>query len=137
MDKLTGDYGRGEPGMSPTIREILEGRAKIEYASDDPIRTMKVDGREWTGHAYTYKLTVAHPIENGQEWKTFLTVWFPAGYDKMEYEKLPPMQIDIEAFGTVMPLSSKQDIIGKVYAEISRQMDSARQTKKVGAAAKK
>lgn len=132
MDKLTEDYGRGEPEMSPTIREILEGRSKIEYASDDPIHTKQISGREWTGHSYTYKLTVAHLTEKGQKRETFLTVWFPAEYGKREYEKLPPMQIDIEAFGAVMPISGNQDIVGKVYAEIARQMDNARQIKKRG-----
>ena len=113
------DFPTGD--VSPTIQNILEGKAKIIFLSTG-LATRNVEGNEYSGTYYMYKLEVPHPTQKGETWETTITTWSPAAYSKKDHVTLPGMQITIEAFGGEMPLSSNPEVLRKVYDEIGRQV---------------
>jgi hypothetical protein len=111
--------------LPTTIEYILQGRAKITFSSKSS-ETRTVNFREYAGTVYSYWLEVPSLAKPGETWKTELSVWFPAAYYPLFDEKLnrkQEMQIDILTGQGQMPLSSSQDTLKRVYAEIRRQTD--------------
>jgi len=103
---------------SSTIAEILDGRAKIKFASTN---LEEREGR--VGRASCYDLEVAHLTRPGETWNTELLVWHPmVDHETDRYRVVrPETQIDILTGQGWMRLSSSKETLDKIFAAIQRQ----------------
>jgi len=109
---------------SPTIKNILEGNSKIAFYADS-FEVRNILGKEYSGHAYTYEMTVPHPIQEGQVWTTWITVWHPSTIYKNDPNiYIPEMQMTITTGQGEMSLSNNKKIVEKVLEEIHRQVSA-------------
>jgi hypothetical protein len=111
-----------QKGKSTVVENILSGKAKISYLTDGT-DSRTIAGREWLGHSYTYNLTVPHPMNEGENWETTLTVWdaLPLNQGSI-YVDRPKTQLTILTGQGETPFSKDEEVVHKVLDEISRQV---------------
>lgn len=105
---------------SPTIQNILDGKAKITYLGDG-LEEKVIEEEKYACTYYKYKLEVPSPKADGGIWETTITTWHPQHYAQKPYKKFPDVQITIESGGKDILLSNNRATINKVYDEIYRQ----------------
>lgn len=111
--------------QAPTVKNILEGRAKITHLGEEITRSRNIDGREWLGSQHNYELTTPSPSKPGETWTTTLSVWAPAPLEPPRFTKRPDTQVFILTGHGEMPFSDPETN-SKVVDEINRQMEEQR-----------
>lgn len=104
-----------------TVENILTGKAKISLLTNGT-ESRTIAGREWLGHSYTYNLTVPHPIKEGENLETTLTVWDALPLSQGRFIERPKTQLTILTGQGETPFSGDQGVVDKVLDEISRQV---------------
>ena len=106
---------------SPIIKNILEGRAKIKFLSES-LDTRKIVGRDWTGTAYLYEITVPDPLKPNEQWTKYFTTWSPTSAGREPYVKVPETQLTVLTRNGEMPLTENVETQEKILEQISKQV---------------
>jgi hypothetical protein len=110
-----------EKNESPTIENILSGKAKIKFLSDNT-ESREVNGKKWVGHSYAYEITVPRPSKSDEEWTTEIINWLPMKSNEA-FVETPESQLTIVTGHGEIPITANQETKYKIWDEINRQVN--------------
>lgn len=112
---------------SPFMESIEKHECKITFVGKPggQTKTMTVNGDEWPGSEYIYKITV--PQKGKEDWITELKVWSPLSLVRKFWKPLPETEVFIQTGKGEMMLTNDSENKQMVLEEINRQLKEARE----------